>query len=432
MFPVVKGLKMGGMTSFLLVILALLCGPVVAAEFSVAALPGALVQVLARAQDGDRVVLQPGLHEGSIILSRAVELTGPATAVIRGEGTGNVITVDAPGVYIHGIKVTGSGLTLATQDSGIFVTPNGDNARIEDNRIDNNLIGIYLSGPDNAIVQNNDVVGRQDLRVNERGNGIQLWNTPGSQVIGNRVSQGRDGIFVTTSRENLFADNVFRDVRFAIHYMYTNHSEIRGNRSYDNTVGYALMYSDHLQVIGNLSDGDQDHGIMLNYANASNFRGNVVQHGGTKCVFIYNSNKNDFRDNMFEGCGIGVHFTAGSERNIIVDNAFIGNRTQVKYVGTRWLEWSQNGRGNYWSDNAAFDLDGDGIADRPYRPNDMLDQVVWAHPSAKLLINAPAFQILKWAQSRFPALHPGGVVDSAPLMVPPPISIIQGETNHAG
>ena len=48
----------------------------------------------------------------------------------------------------------------------------------------------------------------------------------------------------------------------------------------------------------------------------------------------------------------------------------IGNRTQVKYVGTRWLEWSgvpeaagPSGKpvGNYWSDHVAFDIDGDGM-----------------------------------------------------------------------
>jgi len=171
---------------------------------------------------------------------------------------------------------------------------------------------------------------------------------------------------------------------------------------------------------------------MMNYANSSVFKGNVVEDGGTKCVFIYNSNKNRFEDNLFRNCQIGIHFTAGSERNAIVGNAFVGNRTQVKYVGTRWLEWSENGRGNYWSDNVAFDLNGDGIADQPYRPNDVIDQVIWAYPAAKLLINSPALQILKWAQSRFPALHPGGVVDSAPLMAPPAVNITRKETRHAG
>jgi nitrous oxidase accessory protein len=36
------------------------------------------------------------------------------------------------------------------------------------------------------------------------------------------------------------------------------------------------------------------------------------------------------------------------------------------------------------------------------------------------LINSPAVQVLRWAQAQFPALYPGGVVDSHPLIAPPP------------
>ena len=91
----------------------------------------------------------------------------------------------------------------------------------------------------------------------------------------------------------------------------------------------------------------------------------------------------------------------------------------MKYVGTRYIEWSKKGVGNYWSDNASFDIDDNGIADQSYKPNDLVDQIVWRHPMAKLLLNSPSVKILKWAQSEFPGIHPGGVTDSAPLMKPP-------------
>ena len=161
---------------------------------------------------------------------------------------------------------------------------------------------------------------------------------------------------------------------------------------------------------------------MLNDANRSTIEENAVLGGAEKCVFIYNANFNEFRRNWFEGCEIGVHFTAGSEHDIITENAFVNNRIQVKYVGTRALDWSDKGRGNYWSDNPAFDLDGDGIADVAYRPNDLVNRVVWINPAAKLLLNSPAVSTLRWAQAQFPALHPGGVIDSAPLMTPPQVA----------
>jgi len=287
-----------------------------------------------------------------------------------------------------------------------------------------NLFGVFLKGSAATVVRDNRIAGRQDLRVSERGNGVHLWNAPGSKVIANDIRWGRDGIFVTTSERNEFAGNRFADLRFAIHYMYTNQSIVRDNVSTGNHVGYALMFSKGIEAARNLSQGDRDHGFLFNYANDSMVVDNAVMEGGEKCVFIYNANKNVFRRNHFQGCGIGIHFTAGSERNTMSGNAFIGNRFQVKYVGTRDLVWTEGGVGNYWSDQPAFDLNGDGIADQPYRPNSLIDHILWRVPRAKLLLTSPALQVLKQAQAAFPAILPGGVVDTAPLMRPPAVAAV--------
>ncbi|MBX6367355.1 MAG: nitrous oxide reductase family maturation protein NosD [Rhodospirillales bacterium] len=395
-------------------------GTVPAATIDVA--PGGdLQQVVAAASPGDTLRLAPGSY-GGVVIDKPLTIEGPAdrSAVIDGGGQGKTITVKAPDVVIRRVTVRGSGLGLFEMDAGIFLDKTADRALVEENALEDNLIGVYIWGPKDAMVRANRIVGRRDLRMSERGSGIQLWNTPGSKVIDNDVEAGRDGIFTNASRKNVFRGNRFRDLRFAVHYMYTNDSEVSGNTSIGNHVGYAIMYSDRLVVRDNVSDGDRDHGLLLNSANGSEITGNVVR-GGEKCVFIYNANKNRFTNNRFEGCEIGIHFTAGSERNEIAGNAFIGNRTQVMYVGTRYLDWSFEGRGNYWSDNPGFDLDGNGVADSAYRPNDVVDQVVWRFPAAKLLLNSPATQVVRWAQSQLPALHPGGVVDTVPLMAPPEI-----------
>jgi len=394
-------------------------GPADAAERVVR--PGAdhLARDVADAAPGDTLRLLAGDHAGRLIVDKSLSLVGEAGARVVGPGHGRVITLDAPDSVLRGLTITGSGLTLASEDAAVFLTERATGARVEGNVIDDNLIGVYVKGTRNALIRGNRIRGRRDLRVNERGNGVQIWNAPGTAVEGNDISFGRDGIFVTTSHRNVFRGNTFRELRFAVHYMYTNQSEVTDNRSFGNNIGYAIMYSTGLTVTGNLSQGDRDHGILLNYTNDSRIASNTVRGGPEKCVFIYNANKNVFEGNRFEGCGIGVHFTAGSERNAIDGNAFVANRTQVKYVGTRYIEWSRDGRGNYWSDNTAFDLNGDGIADAPYRPNDLVDQIVWRHPLAKLLLNSPATQVLRWAQSVFPAIYPGGVTDSYPLMAAP-------------
>ncbi len=381
-----------------------------------------LSAAVAVAEAGDTLRLMSGVHRGPLTIDKTLTIEGTEGAVIDGGGTGRVLTLEGPDSAVRHLTVRNSGRSLATEDAGIYVMKSAARSVIENVTVENALIGIYLKGARDAIVRGNDIRGITDMRVNERGNAVQIWNAPGAVIEGNRIRNGRDGIFVTTSKRNVFRGNTFEGTRIAVHYMYTNQSEVADNVSVGNHVGYALMYSKRLKVRNNVSIGDRDHGILLNYANRSVLEGNVVRNGKTKCVFIYNSSRNEFRRNHFEGCALGIHFTAGSERNLFSENAFIGNRHQVKYVGTQYLDWSNGGRGNYWSDNTAFDLNGDGLADAAYKPNDIVDEVLWAYPTAKLLLNSPAVQTLRWAQRRFPALYPGGVIDSAPLMRAPEIA----------
>lgn len=379
-----------------------------------------LTVAITQATPGATLRLMDGVHNGPITIDKSLHIIATDDdAVIKGNGSGSVVYVKAPDVVIDGITVTGSGLLLETQDSGIFLSKEAKSAKVLNNRILDNLIGVYVWGARDALVKGNRIRGRTDLRMNERGNGVQIWNAPGARIEANDIRYGRDGIFVTTSKHNVFADNLLHDLRFGVHYMYTNSSRVTGNISRRNHLGYAIMFSRNIEVMRNLSENDRDRGILFNYANRVSALGNIVVGGAKKCVFIYNSNKNRFTGNLFSGCGIGIHFTGGSERNLIYNNAFVSNRTQVKYVGTRWIEWSHKGRGNFWSDHTAFDLNRDGIADTSYRPNDLTDQILWRFPAAKLLTNSPAIQLLKWAQSSFPALHPGGVIDTSPLMLPP-------------
>lgn len=417
------------------------------------AVPGQPLQTIVdMAQDGDLIELAPGEYKGAIRIERSLVLAGRPGVVLNGGGAGSVVRVTAPDVTIRGLTIRGSGRDLEAMDSGVFLEKTAQRALVENNCLEGNLFGIYVHGAAGSRVLGNLIEGVRGGRRSEAGNGVSLWNAPDVTVADNTIRYGRDGIFTISSRKDRFVGNRFEKVRFAVHYMYTNDSEVSGNVSVGNHVGYAIMYSNRLVIRDNISDRDRDHGILFNYANYAEIDGNRVtggpldaiadrgeerpddergmipdtkreqglRSGPEKCVFIYNTNHNRFRNNWFERCVIGVHFTAGSEGNEITGNAFVGNRNQVKYVGTRHLDWSKGGLGNYWSDNPAFDLDGDGVADTAYRPNDLVDRVLWTAPSAKVLINSPAVQVLRWAQAQFPALYPGGVVDSHPLIAPPP------------
>lgn len=396
---------------------ALLAQPLWAGQIDVPPGAGTLAAAIAAASGGDVLRLSGGAYLGPVTIDRPLTVTGPATAVIDGQGQGTVLTIAAPDVTLRGVTVTGSGSINQNLDSGVKILKGADRALIDGLTLADNMHGIDVHGGRDARVTGNTILGRRNHHMVDRGNGVYVWNSPGTVVEGNTIRWGRDGIFSNASRDGTYRDNLFRDLRFAVHYMYTHDSVVSGNVSIGNHLGFAIMFSDRVTVRDNLSLNDRDHGLMLNFANGADVAGNLVRKAG-KCLFIYNAHKNLIVGNRFEGCGIGIHFTAGAERNVLTANAFLSNREQVRYVGTRSMEWSHDGLGNFWSDHPAFDLNGDGIADGAFRPNDLMDQILWSQPAAALLTGAPAVQLVRWSQRNFPATLPGGVVDSAPLMAP--------------
>jgi nitrous oxidase accessory protein len=400
-----------------------LASPLAAGERTVAPGMGSLALAIAGAVPGDVLILTDGAYLGPVVIDRALSITGSREAVLDGQGSGSVVTITAPDVELTGFTVTGSGRVNQNLDAGVKIEQGADRVRIKNLLVTGNMHGIDVHGGRDTVVTGNEIIGTDSPRMNERGNGIYVWNSPGTLLENNVIRFGRDGIFSNASSNSIYRGNVMRDLRFAVHFMYTRNTEVSGNISIGNHLGFAIMFSNQAKILNNLSLGDREHGLMLNYANNADVTGNLVRGGTKKCFFIYNAHKNLIWDNRFEGCGIGIHFTAGSEKNVLTGNAFIANREQVKYVGTRNMEWSHEGRGNYWSDHPAFDLDGNGIADGFYRPNDVMDQILWSQPAAGLLIGSPAVQLVRWSQRDFPATLPGGVRDSAPLMRPLTIAV---------
>lgn len=410
-----------------------------------------LQNIIDLAATGDVIEIAPGERHGNFVVGRPMTLSGAEGAVLDGDGKGSVLRVAAPDVTIAGLSIRNSGRDHETMDAGVFLEATARRALVRDNRLKDNLFGVYVHGASGATVRGNEIEGLTGGRRNEAGNAVTVWNAPDATIARNLIRGGRDGVFVLASPRDRFVANRFENLRFAVHYMYAQDGEIADNVSIGNDAGFALMFSNNLVVRGNRSAHDRDYGFLLNFANRSRVIENIVEagplspgqrrgvsapdsehaalereypdiadHGPGKCLFIYNANRNIFAGNWFSGCDIGVHFTAGSQGNEIYNNAFVGNRTQVKYIGTRRHEWSLDGRGNYWSGALAFDLDGDGAADEAYQPNDIVDQALWRAPPAKLLLASPALTLLRWAQRQFPAIFPGGVVDSHPLMTPPP------------
>lgn len=394
--------------------------------------PG-LARMIADAGPGSVVRVAAGVHHGALRIDKPLTLIGEPGAIVDGDGRGDVIRIAASNVTVRNLIIRNSGTSLTRMNAGVFVEKEARDVVIAGNRLERVLFGIYLDGPAGTQVLDNRIRGRVELRVPDRGDGIHLWNDTGVLVRGNDIADTRDGIYIYVSPFNKIVGNRIHDVRYGVHYMFSNDDLLADNVSFGNAAGFALMQSSRLEIRGNRSDSDSQYGILLNYVTYSDFHGNIVrrargEEGASgeiipgaegKGIFVYNSEYDRFHDNTIADCPIGIHVTAGSDHNLFYGNSFIANRVQVKYVQNVSEEWSWHGVGNYWSDYLGWDLDGDGIGDVPYRPNDGVDILLWKYPSASLLMSSPAILALRYVQLAFPVFTPPNIEDSHPLMKPP-------------
>ena len=69
------------------------------------------------------------------------------------------------------------------------------------------------------------------------------------QITGNRITGHRDGIYFEFVTHSLIRDNYsFQNVRYGLHFMFSNNDRYEGNTFRDNGAGVAVMYSNHIDM----------------------------------------------------------------------------------------------------------------------------------------------------------------------------------------
>jgi len=129
-----------------------------------------------------------------------------------------------------------------------------------------------------------------------------------------------------------------------------------------------------------------------------------------------------FSDNVFTLNDYGLRLMPSVKRNEYSGNTFTDNQEQVEAAGGGSLldnMWSVDGVGNYWSDYAGYDSDGDGIGDLPYEPQRLFEKLVDKNPELRLLTYSPSAQAIDFAAELIPFVRPEPkLADEAPLMSP--------------
>ena len=367
---------------------------------------------LDEAADGDVIEVRGGRYRESLNIGKTITLRGLDHPVIKIE-KGRIIEITSPGVTVEGFTLGYDGPNLSPSDTAIFISKNAVGTRIRNNRLLNVMFGIWNVEGRDIRIENNTIEGLEGLSKNARGNCINLTGSQRVNIEHNTLSFCRDGVYMELCHDARVVGNEIENSRYAVHTMWVDRGVFNQNKSHDNLVGLAIMYTKYSEINDNLSYGNSTHGILFIQTIRSEIRSNTVI-GNTKGIFLYNSVLNEIHSNLIMNNQLGLHSWGGSEDNKINGNSFISNELQVKYVASRNQEWNKN----YWSDYVGWDMTGDGIGDYPYESNSVVDYIFWNYPLAKVLYTSPALQMLWVLEKQFPLFKIPRVVDNKPLMSP--------------
>lgn len=403
-------------------------------SFPSEASPVDLQELVDAADPGDVLRLEPGTYRGGVVIDKPITIEGEGWPVVDGDGEGSVMEVDADDVTITGLVIRGSGDNLDKGDAGVTGT-DPQHLRVEGNRFEEVLFGIYLDGADDAVIADN-VIGGLDLFIARRGDAIRLWESHRALVEGNIVDQGRDNVF-WYSDDVTIRDNRMTGSRYGLHFMYSNGAVIERNVLARNSVGAFLMYSSEVEVRENVFDtnrGPSGNGLGLKDVDGLLVEGNRFV-GNQAGVFIDNSpTKVDethvFQENVFAFNDVGMLLQPSVRNNIFRKNVFIDNGEHVALDGSGALkgnEWSSGGVGNYWSDYAGYDADRDGVGDIAYDVDALFSSLTDDHPSLMIFNGTPASRAVDMAGRAFPNLRPDPTLtDPAPLVAIPELPAMPG------
>lgn len=378
------------------------------------------------AAPGDTVLVPPGAYTAPLHIDKPITLEGQSWPVIQGDGSGDVIRIHSPGVTVRGFVVRGSGISLDREDAAIRAL--GANTVVENNRIEDALFGIYLEQAADSIVRGNTIHG-MDLPISRRGDGLKVFYSPRTLVEGNVMRDTRDAI-LWYSPYSIVRGNDFATGRYGLHMMQSDHHLIEENIFRNNSVGVYVMYGTDFELRRNLIAGNRGpsgYGIGLKETSDVLLEGNRIVNNRAGVYSdaspLQPKTTVTYRNNLFAYNEIGLEMLPNTRRNRFQENILLDNGEQVNVYGGGNLlqnEWAVDGLGNYWSDYAGFDADGDAIGDLAYASKSLFDNLTGAQPELRLFHLSPASDALDLAAKAFPIFAPQPrMSDPAPLMQPP-------------
>ncbi|MBS1764043.1 MAG: nitrous oxide reductase family maturation protein NosD [Bacteroidetes bacterium] len=376
-------------------------------------------QAIAIALPGDTVIIHGGVYkEKNIVINKKLTLLGKNNPVLDGENKYEILTIkDVAGAVVSGITFQFSGFS-SLKDLAAIKVIDSRQILISNNTILNTHFAIFIASSDNFRIEGNQIRGTPGDDEQSTGNGIHLWKNSYATIVNNRITGHRDGIYFEFVQHSTISNNYCKNnIRYGLHFMFSNNDEYIKNTFEENGAGVAVMFSHHIHMYSNHfmnNQGASTYGLLLKEINDGIIKDNVFEQN-TIGIYLEGTNRIDVINNQFIRNGYALRIQASCNNNNVHSNNFFENTFDVATNGSLVLN---NFNGNYWDKYDGYDLKHDGVGDVPYRPISLFSMVIENIPVASIFLRSFVVFLLDQSEKIIPSITPENLVDNTPLMKP--------------
>lgn len=366
---------------------------------------------------GDTLFIAKGIYkEGNIVVDKPLVLIGEDYPVVDGENNTEIFTITSDSVSIIGFQIQNVGISYTVDRAGINVV-RSKYVRIENNRLINTFFGIYLQKSSHCLIKNNVIIGNA-IEEMSSGNAIHLWYSKHTRIEDNDVRKHRDGIYLEFVDESeIIGNHSEGNIRYGLHFMFSNKDNYVGNTFKDNGAGVAVMFSRDIVMDNNHFDhnwGTTAYGLLLKEIYDGEIKNNRFT-TNTTAIYGESATRLKITNNTFEQNGWALRLLGSCMDNTISANNFFDNTFDVATNSSRNYN---NYNGNFWNEYAGYDLDKDGVGDVPHRPVKLFSYMVTRSESSIILLRSLFIDLLNFAEKVTPVFTPETLIDERPLMKP--------------
>lgn len=370
---------------------------------------------IAAAQPHDTILIKEGTYkEHEIIIDKPLTLIGENQPVIDGEHLGEIIKIESDSVTIDGFVIRNVNRSF-TKDNAAVRLVHSEHFLIQNLVLEDVYFGIYLQKSNRGTIRSNDIRSSGKTEAGS-GNGIHLWYCNNVLIEGNEMQGMRDGIYFEFADSSVIRYNHSHDnIRYGLHFMFSNHDVYHDNTFERNGAGVAVMFSKFIDMHKNIfreNWGPSSYGLLLKEINDAEISDNVFEKN-TIGINVEGTNRITYRRNNFVENGWAIRVRGACYENLYTENNFLYNSFNLSYNSN--LN-DNKFEGNYWSDYAGYDLDRDGIGDVPYRPVNLFSYIVNRSPETIVLLRSLFMDIIDFSEKVSPVFTPDKLMDPKPLM----------------